>query len=225
MIDAVIFDVDGTLVDSVDLHARAWQEAFSAFGYVTRFADVRSQIGKGADQLMPVFVPKLALPLVYDALVEHRSKLFKTKYISKVKAFAKVRELFTRLRADGKQIALASSAKDDELAHYKKVARIAELVEVETSADDVDKSKPHPDIFQAAIQKLGRPKKEVCVVVGDTPFDVIAAKRAKLRAVGMLSGGFPRSQLVKAGAVAIYRDPKDLLAAYQRLGSAAFERG
>jgi HAD superfamily hydrolase (TIGR01549 family) len=223
MFKAAIFDVDGTLVDSVDLHARAWQEAFTHFGYQTRFEEVRSQIGKGADQLVPVFVPEKDLDRIYDELERYRSNLFKSKYLQRVKGFPRVRELFQKLIDNQKQIALASSAKGDELSHYKRVAGISDVVAVEVTADNVARSKPQPDIFQAVLRKLGQPSTDSCVVVGDTPYDVIAAKGAGLSTVGLLCGGFPESALREAGAVAVYADPEALLLAYSQAGDAAFE--
>jgi HAD superfamily hydrolase (TIGR01509 family) len=222
MLDALIFDVDGTLIDSVDLHARAWQEALADFGYEVAFADVRSQIGKGGDQLIPVFVPERDLERVQEELSDYRSELFKKRYLGSVRAFPGVRDLFLRIRDAGKHIALASSAKSDELTHYKQVARIEDLVDAETSADDADRSKPHPDIFEAALEHLSLPT-DRCVVVGDTPYDAIAAGRARLRTVGVLCGGFPEGDLRRAGCLAVYADPRALLAAYERLGDAAFE--
>ena len=147
MIKAVIFDVDGTLVDSVDLHARAWQEAFAHFGKQFDFGSVRSQIGKGGDQLMPVFLSKEELEEFGEELEEYRGELFKREYLSQVKGFPKVRELFQRIKDEGLRLALASSAKGDELKAYKERARIEDLVEEETSSDDAEKSKPYPDIF------------------------------------------------------------------------------
>ncbi|HYX42908.1 MAG TPA: HAD family phosphatase, partial [Pyrinomonadaceae bacterium] len=111
MIKAVIFDIDGTLIDSVDLHARAWQEAFKHFGREIPYEQVRHQIGKGGDQLMPVFFTKEELDEFGNELEKYRGDLYKREYLPRVRAFPKVRALFERIRADGKQIALASAAK------------------------------------------------------------------------------------------------------------------
>ncbi|MDQ3755580.1 MAG: HAD family hydrolase [Acidobacteriota bacterium] len=214
MIEAVIFDIDGTLVDSVDLHARAWQETFKRFGKDIPFADVRRQIGKGGDQLMPVFFSKKELDVFGAEMEKYRGDLFKREYLSQVRAFPRVRELFERVRADGKKLALASSAKEDELKNYKKLARIEDPVEEETSADDAEKSKPHPDIFEAALAKLGDVPKSNVIVVGDTPYDAEAAGKIDLRTIGVLCGGFPEAELRAAGCTDIYRDPAGLLADY-----------
>ena len=225
MVEAVIFDVDGTLVDSVDLHARAWQEALAHFGHPVAFEAVREQIGKGGDQLMPVFVPEAELARIGEQLEQFRTDLYRRKYLPQVKALPGVRALFERLLADGKRIALASSAKGEELQTYKRLADIEDLVGAEASADDAQRSKPHPDIFEAALEELGHPAPNLCVVVGDTPYDVTAARGAHLRTVGVLSGGFPAESLWGAGAVAVYRGPEDLLAHYARSPDTALEGG
>ena len=214
MIKAVIFDVDGTLVDSVDLHARAWQEAFEHFGKKVPFEKVRYQIGKGGDQLMPVFFSEEELAEFGEELEKYRGDLYKREYLPRVAGFPEVRQLFERIRQDGLRIALASSAKEDELGAYKKIARIEDLVEEETSADDAEKSKPHPDIFEAALSQLGDVTPSEAIVVGDTPYDAEAAGKAGLVTIGFLSGGFPEEGLRAAGCVRIYRDAADLLAHY-----------
>ena len=215
MIRAVVFDVDGTLVDSVDLHARAWQKAFAHFGRQIPYEEVRHQIGKGGDQLLPEFFSQEELDRFGEELEKYRSELFKRDYLPRVTGFPQVRELFERVLADGKRIALASSAKKDELGVYKKIAGIEDLVEDETSADDAEKSKPHPDIFEAALEKLDGVRPQEVIVVGDTPYDAQAAGKAGLTTVGLLCGGFPEAELRAAGCVVIYRDPADLLARYE----------
>jgi len=212
---AVIFDIDGTLVDSVDLHARAWQEAFARFGYGIPFDRIRHEIGKGADKLIPDLIGEAEAKRVFDDLDTFRGNLWKRKYFNRVKPFPKVRELFQRLLHDGRQVVLASSAKGDELKKYKQIAGIDDLVQEETSSDDVDKSKPSPDVVEAALSKLRKVDHASVVMIGDTPWDILAAAKAKVHSIGVLSGGFPEAELREAGAVAIYRDPEDLLANYE----------
>ena len=215
MIKAVIFDIDGTLVDSVDLHAKAWQETFKKFGREVAFEKVRSQIGKGGDQLLPVFFSDKELQDFGKEMEQYRGDLFKKYYLPQVKAFPKVRELFERILADDKQIALASSAKEDEIATYKELAKIDDLIQADTSADDVKRSKPHPDIFAAALDKLGDLEVRECMVVGDSPYDAEAAKKIELQTIGVLCGGFPVNDLRLAGCIFISRDPADLLENYE----------
>ena len=214
MIKAVIFDVDGTLVDSVDMHAEAWRRTLAEFGHEAPFQEVRSQIGKGGDQLMPVFISEEDLAARGEEIEQFRSDLYKREYLEKARAFPQVRELFQRLKADGMRIALASSAKGDELGHYKRAARIEDLVEIATTSDDAEKSKPEPDIFEAALDRLKPIAADEAIVVGDTPYDAIAAGKAGLKTIGLLCGGFPEDDLRRAGCMEIYRDPADLLERY-----------
>jgi HAD superfamily hydrolase (TIGR01509 family) len=216
MIRAAIFDVDGTLIDSVDAHARAWQLALEHFGHFEGFETVRHQIGKGGDQLMPVFLSEDELKKRGEALEKYRGDLFKQEFMKGIKPFPAVRELFLKLRDAGIQAVLASSAKGDELDYYKKLCKVDDLIEGNTSSDDAERSKPYPDIFQAALAKTEGVKPEEAIVIGDTPYDVIAAKRAGIDAVGMLCGGFPEEELRDAGSIAIFQDPADLLANFER---------
>ncbi len=213
---AVIFDIDGTLVNSVDLHARAWQEAFAKFGHNIPYEAIRSQIGKGGDQLLPVFLSTEEQKKYGEELEKYRGQLFKTKYMSRVKPFPCVRELLERVKNDNQQIALASSAKEDEIAIYKRIANIEDLVEEETSSDDAERSKPHPDIFEAALKRLNNVSAQEAVTVGDSPYDAIAATKIKMNCVGVLSGGFPEADLRAAGCSEIYRDCADLLDHYDQ---------
>ena len=212
---AVIFDIDGTLVDSVDLHAQAWQEAFRYYGHDINYTAIRSQIGKGGDQLMPVFLSKNELREKGDALEKYRSALFKAKYLPRVTGFPDVRALFERLRAAGKAIVLASSSKKDDLDVYKRIADIADLVDADVSADDVDRSKPHPDVFESALQKLGRVSAAQAIAIGDSPYDAEAAAKAGLKTIGVRCGGFPEHDLRRAGCSVIADDPAALLRQYQ----------
>jgi HAD superfamily hydrolase (TIGR01509 family) len=215
LIKAVIFDVDGTLVDSNDLHVEAWREAFRCYGKEVAFEDVHGQMGKGGDQLMPVFCTEDELARFGEELERRRVELFTSDYLPRVRPFPRVRELFERLKADGLQLALASSAKEEELERHKKSLGVEDLLEAATSADDAERSKPHPDIFQAALAGLKGVRPEEAVVVGDTPYDVQAAAKAGVRTVGLLSGGFTEEALRRAGAVAVYRDVSDLLDNYE----------
>lgn len=214
VIKAVIFDVDGTLVDSNDLHVKAWQEAFRGCGKEVAYEKLHEQMGKGGDQLMPVFCSKEELDRFGKELEQSRTQWFTSEYLPRVRPFPKVRELFERIKADGLAIALASSAKEEELEQHKKSLRIGDLLEASTSADDAERSKPHPDIFQAALEGLGDITPEEAVVIGDTPYDVIAAARAGMRTIGLLSGGFTEEKLRAAGTMEVYEDVADLLEHY-----------
>jgi HAD superfamily hydrolase (TIGR01509 family) len=216
MTRAIIFDIDGTLLDSVDLHARAWAEALALYGHDLPFEKVREQIGKGGDQLMPVFLTESEIARVGEKLEADRGALFKERYLPKVRPFPGVRALLQRLKGDGRKLALASSAKKDELEIYKKIAGIEDLIEADTSSDDADRSKPNPDIFVAALQRLRGVPPEDALAVGDTPYDAIAAAKAGIRTIGVTCGGWSAAALEDAGCMAVYADPADLLANVDR---------
>ena len=215
MIKAVIFDVDGTLIDSVEVHAKAWVWAFARHGHDIPLDDLKAQIGKGADQLMPEYMTPEQIEKYGKKLEEDRQMFFKDEYYEHLKPFPMVRELFERIVADGKKIVLASSAKKDELEHYEELANVRDLIGASTSADDAEKSKPHPDIFHAAMEKLEGIECAEAIVVGDTPWDSLAAAKAGLKTIGLLCGGFEEEKLKEAGCVAIYKNPADLLTHYE----------
>lgn len=211
MIEAFIFDVDGTLIDSNEFHAQAWKKAFAEFGYEFPIEKIRPQIGKGADTLLPEFLTANEIEKYADKIADKRGEIFKREFLDLVKPFPKVRELFEKIKSNGLKIALASSANKDEVKEYEKIANIEDLVEKETSSDDAEKSKPEPDIFEAALKMLGNPALANVIVVGDTPYDAEAARKAGIKSIGVLCGGFPEKDLRQAGCTEIYENPADLL--------------
>ena len=215
MIRAAIFDLDGTLVDSNDLHTEAWQETFRHFGKEIPYRDLRQQIGKGGDQYLPVFLSELEQRQIGPEVEKFRADLFKEKYLDRVRPFPKVRELLQRVRADNKRLALASSGNESEIEHYVKLAEIGELIDSQTTKSDVKNSKPRPDVFVGALRLL-RVTPEEAIVIGDTPYDVSAAKKIGLPTIALLGGGFSEDELRASGAVAIFRDAADLLEGYAR---------
>lgn len=216
MLQAIMFDVDGTLVDSVDLHAKAWQEGFARFGRQIRFEQIRSQIGKGADQLIPTFLPPDEVERYGEELEHFRSELFREHYMAKVKPFPRVRELFERTRRAGRRIVLASSAKESEIDHYIDLLGVRDLTHGRTTSDDVERSKPYPDVFAAAMSCAGVHSPDEALAVGDSPFDAQAAGRIGIRTVGVLCGRFPEEQLRDAGCIALFGDPADLLTRFDQ---------
>jgi HAD superfamily hydrolase (TIGR01509 family) len=221
MIKAVIFDVDGTLIDTVDLHAQAWVEALRHFGVDIAFQDMRVQIGKGGDQILHGLIPPEMIDRRGGEIQSYRSELFQREYLPKVRAFPGVRELFERIRAAGQKAVLASSGKADEVERYKHIAGIADLIDSATSSDDAERSKPFPDIFRAALARLEPLGPHEAIVVGDTPYDAEAARKAGIRSIGVLCGGFPEASLRSAGCMAVYKGPEDLLRHYDRSPLAA----
>jgi len=214
-IRAFIFDIDGTLVDSNELHVDSWDRAFQRFGKQFSREQLRAQIGKGTDQYLPEFLAPEEIRRFGKELDDYRSELFRKEYLPKVQPFPKVRELFQRLRDDNKRIVLASSGKKADTKYYVDLLKIGDFIDGYVSGDDADSSKPAPDIFAASLDKLGDISPADAVTVGDTRFDVEAAKKADLRTIAFLCGGTTESVLRQAGAIAIYRDPAHLLAHYK----------
>ncbi|MDA9519755.1 HAD family hydrolase [Bradyrhizobium sp. CCBAU 11434] len=210
---AAIFDVDGTLLDSVDLHALAWHEAMVKFGHDVSFEQARSQIGKGGDKLIPHFLTADAQRDHGSEMEKWRGKRFENEYLPLVRPFSAVPNLLRRVRDAGLRIAIASSAKKDELENYLNIAGIADLVDVTTSSDDVKESKPAPDIFEVALGKLGIGGGDA-VAIGDTPYDAEAAGKAGIRTIGVLCGGFTEASLRQAGCAEVRPGPATLLACF-----------
>jgi HAD superfamily hydrolase (TIGR01509 family) len=213
---AVIFDVDGTLVDTNDFHASSWAQTLADFGVQAELDDIRSQMGKGGDQMLPVFLSSDLLKEKGDEIETQRGELFKRECLPQVCGFPGVRPLFERIRAAGQTIVLASSGRAAEVERYQEIVGIADLVDAVTTKDDAEHSKPCPDIFEAALARIAPIAPDEAIVVGDSPFDAEAARKARLRTVGLLCGGFSEKVLREAGCVEIYRDPEDLLANYER---------
>jgi HAD superfamily hydrolase (TIGR01509 family) len=213
-LETVIFDLDGTIIDSNDFHVEAWNRAFQHFGKHFPVDALRAQIGKGSDQYLPEFLSPDELREIGEKIDEYRSALFRKEYLPRVKPFPKVRQLLERIKADDKRIALATSSKKDDVKICTRVARIDDLFDCEITADDVDKSKPAPDVFQTALDALGVGA-SAAIAVGDTRFDVEAAKRINLGTIGLLCGRAADEETFrKVGAIAVYKDPADLLEHY-----------
>jgi phosphoglycolate phosphatase-like HAD superfamily hydrolase len=218
---AVLFDVDGTLVDTNDLHAAAWREAFLNFGLDRPVEEIRWQIGKGGDNLIPSLFPELD-EARRGEIEDYRGDLFKRCYLPRAVPFPGVRALFERLAGEGVKIVLASSSHSEEVDFYLGLIASADLVAATTSKDDVERSKPCPDIFEAALAKVAPIAAAEAAVVGDTPWDAKAAARLGLRTIGFRSGGFPDEALAEAGACELYDGPEDLLRRYEQ---SVFGRG
>lgn len=204
---AVLLDVDGTLVDSNDAHAMSWVDTLLALGYEVTFDRVRELIGKGGDKLLPETTGIEKDSEEGKRIAKHRSTLFAKQYLPELRAFPGARELLGALRGSGLELVVATSAEEKELASILAVAGLDDLLDVRTTSDDAESSKPDPDIVQAALGKVGcRPHE--AVMLGDTPYDVIAAGRAGVEIVALRSGGWADADL--DGASAIYDDVAEL---------------
>ncbi len=211
MLRGVIFDIDGTLVDSNDAHARSWVDTFSEAGYDVPFEVVRPLIGMGGDKLLPKTIGIKHDSREGKKLTERRSTIFRERYLPHLRALDGSRALVRRTRRDGLKPVVATSAKDEELEGLLKAAQVADLMEEKATASDAGRSKPDPDIVEAAIEEAGIAAADL-VMIGDTPYDVEAARRAGVRIIGFRSGGWMDADL--AGAVEIYDGPAHLLANY-----------
>jgi phosphoglycolate phosphatase-like HAD superfamily hydrolase len=210
-IHGIILDVDGTLVDSNDAHAKAWVEALAEHGINVSFEQVRKLIGMGGDKLLPKVAGIAEDTPEGKAIGKRRGEIFKTRYLPNIKAFPRTRELLLRMRDGGLKLVVASSAKEDELKPLLEIAGAADLIEEKTSSDDADNSKPDPDIVKAALDGAGFSADEA-VMLGDTPYDIEAATKAGVKVIAFRCGGWDDAHL--AGAMAIYDGPSDLLAHY-----------
>jgi HAD superfamily hydrolase (TIGR01549 family) len=217
---AFIFDIDGTLVDSNELHVDSWDRAFRHFGKQFPRETLRAQIGKGSDQYLPEFLTADEIERFGKELDKYRSEIFRKEYLPRVHPFPNVRELFQRIRDDEKRIVLASSGKEEDTKYYiEKLLKVDKLIDGYTCADDADRSKPAPDIFTAALEKLGDIAPDETVTVGDTRFDIEAAAKAGLKTIALTCGGTTEAVLRAASALAVYYDPADLLIRYGELSS------
>lgn len=212
-IKAILFDIDGTLVDSNDMHVLAWEEAFAEIGAHFDRQTIHDQIGKGTDMLVPTLLPDLD-ENAQERLGDAHSRIFKSRFLGQAKPFAHAHDLLAHAHSLGQQVVLASSASEAEIEHYLELLDARSLVTATTSSDDVERTKPAPDIFATALAKLPGISASEVLVLGDTPYDVEAAAKCGIAAVALLSGRFAGDVLNAAGAVAIYDDAAALLAAY-----------
>ena len=215
MIKAVLCDIDGTLVQSNWLHAEAWQEAFAEMGVKLDLDAVRRQIGKGGNELIPVFVPWWRRAAVAEPLKALRKHIFATEFMHRVEPLPCAKELLERMRAAGLEVALSTSASKADLTTYKKLLGVEGIVDEETSASDTEKAKPNPDIFSATLKKLGYKASEV-IALGDTPYDAEAAGLAGIATIGVETGGWSSEDLLEAGCIEVYKSVEELLANFEK---------
>lgn len=211
---AILFDIDGTLVDSNEQHIAAWQDAFRQFGYEFDRAAIHDQIGKGGDNLVPSLLPDAPEGEI-EKLGKAEGEAFRGRYRSEVRPFPEAKALIERVGADGKQIVLASSASREELDYWVELLEVGDLLTATTSRDEVEHSKPAPDIFRAALDKIAPVQPWEAIVIGDTPYDLSAAKKCAIPSIAVRSGGFSNDVLKSAGPLAIYDDVAALLADYE----------
>lgn len=196
-LQALLFDIDGTLVDTNDLHVRCWLEAFEHFGKTLEVDVMRHQIGKGGDLLVPDLLNAKEMRRFGEELQKYRGEIYKDKYMPLAKPFDGAKESLETLHSRGVRIALASSSNEDEVEYYTQLLGVEKLIEGSTSKKDAEHSKPSPEIFRAALERTGADEGRT-FAVGDTPYDILAAHRIPLPVVAVLSGGFERELLAKS---------------------------
>ena len=208
MLRGVIFDIDGTLVDSNEAHARSWVDTLHEVDYDVPFDVLWAMIGMGGDKLLPSAIGIESDSPLGRRLSRRRWEIFQRDYLPRLKPTTGARELVQRMKDDKLSLIVASSAGGDELDLLMEAANVSDLMKQRTSSSDAEDSKPDPDIVQAAVHKSGLDPEEL-VMLGDTPYDVQAAIGANVKLVGLLCGGWTILEL--SGATAIYDDPADLL--------------
>jgi HAD superfamily hydrolase (TIGR01509 family) len=204
----VIFDLDGTLVDSNDAHVIAWVEALAEFGWTVTPGQVRPLIGMGGDKLLPALIGVREDGPDGRPIVRRRARIF-ARMIPDLRPFPGVDALLVALRRRGLRLALASSASAVDVDPLLRAARLHDRFDAIVTSDDADRSKPDPDLVSAALARLELAPGEV-VLIGDTPYDIAAARRADVDTIAFRCGGSPDEALT--GAVAVHDGPADLLA-------------
>ena len=206
---AVLIDIDGTLLDSNDAHANAWVAVLRRHGHDVPFAQVRALIGKGGDKLLAETVGIDDESDQGRQLSDDRRTLFTDTMLADLRPTRGARALLERLRDDGLQLVIATSAGGDELGVLLKQAGVEDLIHEATSASDAHHSKPDPDIIQAALDRAGLDARDT-VMIGDTPYDIESAGKAGVRTIALRCGGW-WDDAAFAEAAAIYADPAALL--------------
>jgi HAD superfamily hydrolase (TIGR01509 family) len=203
---AAILDIDGTLVDTNYQHAIAWYRAFRQHGVVLPVWRIHRHIGMGGDQLVASLTSE-AFDEQHGEDVRAAEKPLYLSMIEECEPMQGARELIEELKKRGHAVVLASSAKAEEVDHYLDLLDARELADSWTTSADVEATKPEPDLVKAAVEKAGGGK---AVMVGDTPWDIEAAKRAKVPTIGVLTGGFAEAELLDAGAACVFESIAEL---------------
>jgi HAD superfamily hydrolase (TIGR01509 family) len=204
--DAALLDVDGTLIDTSYHHTLAWFRAFKRQGFVLPVWRIHRAIGMGGDQLVPALVGQEADEEKGDEIRDTRDSLYQ-ELIGEVEPLQGSRELISDLKKRGRTVVLASSSPQDELDHYLELLDARELADAWTTKDDVDATKPAPDLVRAALDKAGT---ESAVMVGDTRWDIEAAAKTGVQTVCVLTGGWSKQELLDAGAAAVFESVDEL---------------
>jgi HAD superfamily hydrolase (TIGR01549 family) len=196
-LEAALLDIDGTLVDSNEKHTDCWVEAFAHFGKAVAWEVIREQIGKGGDLLVPDTLDAREMRSFGEELKKYRGQLWKENYMSTVRPFDGSIAAIRTLHEKGVKLAFASSSNAEEVEYYVELLGVGDLLEGTTSKKDAEFSKPSPEIFQAALERVKSDPART-LAVGDTPYDILAAHRVPVPIAAVLCGGFAREALTKA---------------------------
>jgi HAD superfamily hydrolase (TIGR01549 family) len=205
-VEAALLDVDGTLIDTNYQHALAWYRSFRRNGIVLPIWRIHRAIGMGGDKLVPALAGEDTEREQGDEIRAERERVY-AELIDEVEPFDGSRELIAELRERGRRVVLASSAPADELDHYIEQLGARDLADASTTKDDVEESKPAPDLVGAALEKAGT---RDALMIGDTRWDVEAAAKVGLETVCVVTGGWSRQELEEAGAVAVFESVDEL---------------
>jgi phosphoglycolate phosphatase-like HAD superfamily hydrolase len=218
---AIIFEVDGTLVDTHVLRARAWQEALARYGRQVRLPRVLAQMARNGDQFLSVFLPEDEYERYAEELASFHRALFHEEYLPRVRAFAGATELLEHLREKEWKIALASTADPDELEHYIELLGVEDLIDASTTDAEVDHTRLNEEIPAEAIRLLGLDGTDDTLTIAGLPYDVEGSVRLGMRSIGLVCGGYSDEDLRSAGALAVFGTPGDLLTRYSESPLAA----
>jgi beta-phosphoglucomutase-like phosphatase (HAD superfamily) len=214
----VIFDIEGTLIDCVPQSLMCWREAFASCGYEFSIEELHRHSGRDPDEMIRLLLPEAAAGALAEQLKKTQGRCYRERFLNDVKPFPGVRALFSRIKRTGAITALATTCSSEEMRHYCRVAEISELVDHAACGEDVAQDKPHPDLIKLVLSRAKVAPGDA-VMVGDTPYDAQAGRRASVLAVGLMSGGFKSAELEAAGCAAVYTDPAALLKAFETVSA------
>jgi phosphoglycolate phosphatase-like HAD superfamily hydrolase len=218
---AYVFDVEGTLIDCAAETLQCWSETLAGFGISVLSTDLQRLSGMDGDEMLATLVPSLDRRARKD-IAKAQGERYRAVYLPQVRAFPGVRAVFAAIRSNGGRIAFATDCNTDELKRYRSLIKADDLIDAIACGDDVSKGKPHPDLIELALDRLGATPPVFATVIGDTPFDAQAARTAGATAWGTLTGGHTRSSLIDAGCSAVVSSIADLGRYFQREKSPAF---
>lgn len=208
MARAVLLDVDGTLIDANYQHALAWYRAFRAYGLVMPIWRIHRHVGMGGDQLVPALIGEEADAEKGEDIREMRKEIYED-LIEEVAPLDGAHELISDLKERGRTTVLASSAPEKEIDHYLDLLEARDLADGWTTDDDVEATKPEPDLVRAALVMA---RTDDAVLVGDTPWDIESARKSGIETITVITGGYSEQELRDAGAMGVYESVQELRA-------------